>query len=154
MYLHSYHANFELNYTVLRYGNVYGPRQDPLGEAGVIAIFFGKILKNEIPTIYGDGNQLRDYIYVGDVARANLIALTQGKNKVYNIGTGVGVSVNELFEHLKALFEIDRKARYAPARKGELLRSILNCQKIKRELNWEAKIDIRQGLKLTRKWYK
>lgn len=90
MYLSAYKSLYGLTYTILRYGNVYGPRQDPLGEAGVIAIFCGKMLKGEAPTIFGDGRQLRDYVYVGDVARANLLALTGGDNRTYNVGTGKG----------------------------------------------------------------
>ncbi|MDD4179075.1 MAG: NAD-dependent epimerase/dehydratase family protein [Candidatus Margulisbacteria bacterium] len=154
MYLYAYKQLHGLNYTVLRYGNVYGPRQDPLGEAGVIAIFCGKMLKGEAPTIYGDGNQLRDYVYVGDVAAANLLALDKGEGEVFNVGTGKGVSVNELFAVLKDLLKFDEKAIYAPARAGELFRSVLNCRKIKKELGWKPKASIKKGLKLTLKWYK
>jgi UDP-glucose 4-epimerase len=154
MYLYAYKVNFGLNYTILRYGNVYGPRQDPLGEAGVIAIFCGKMLKGETPTIFGDGKQLRDYVYVGDVANANLIALEQGENQTYNIGTGKGVSVNELYAHLKALLKFEKDVTYAPPRAGELFRSVLNAKKIRQELGWEPKVSIRKGLKLTLKWYR
>ncbi len=149
MYLHSYKANYGLDYTVLRYGNVYGPRQDPLGEAGVIAIFCGKISSGDQPTIYGDGNQLRDYVYVGDVGAANLLVLSQGENQIYNIGTAKGTSVNDLFSHLKAIYKFGKEAVYAPARTGELFRSVLNCKKIKKELGWKAKVSIKKGLKLT-----
>jgi len=154
MYLHSYKENKGLNFTVLRYGNVYGPRQDPLGEAGVIAIFCGKLLANEQPTIYGDGEQLRDYVYVGDVAAVNLLVLDQGENQIFNIGTGKGISVNQLFVHLKQSAKFDKDAIYAPARTGELFRSVLNCKKIKKELGWKAKTSIKRGLKLTFKWSK
>jgi UDP-glucose 4-epimerase len=154
MYFHSYKINYGLNYTVLRYGNVYGPRQDPLGEAGVIAIFCGKILKREQPTIYGDGNQLRDYIYVGDVVRVNLLVLDKGDKEIYNIGTGKGTSVNELFDHLREIMKFDKDAIYAPPRTGELLRSVLDCRKIEKELAWRAKIDIGTGLRKTLEWYK
>ena len=154
MYLHAYKILYGLTYTALRYGNVYGPRQDPLGEAGVIAIFCGKMLKGEQPTIFGDGKQLRDYVYVGDVAQANLIALTQGDNQIYNVGTGKGVSVNELFAHLKDIMKFEKDAIYAPPRQGELFRSVLNYKKIKKELGWKPKINIKKGLKLTLKWYK
>lgn len=154
MYLHSYKENKGLSYTVLRYGNVYGPRQDPLGEAGVIAIFCGKILANEQPTVYGDGEQLRDYIYVGDVAAVNLLVLDHGENQIFNIGTGKGTSVNELFAHLKENAKFGKEAIYAPPRTGELFRSVLNCKKIKKELDWKAKTSIKKGLKLTFKWSK
>ncbi|MFA5034969.1 MAG: NAD-dependent epimerase/dehydratase family protein, partial [Candidatus Margulisiibacteriota bacterium] len=120
LYLHAYSQLYGLKYTVLRYGNVYGPRQDPLGEAGVIAIFCGKMLKGEVPVIYGDGNQLRDYVYVGDVAEANLLALNKGENQIYNVGTGQGTSVNQIFALLKELFKFDRPVAYEPARAGEL----------------------------------
>ena len=153
MYLHAYHVNNGLNYTVLRYGNVYGPRQDPLGEAGVIAIFCGKMLKGETPTIYGDGRQLRDYVYVGDVAAANLSALVKGENQIVNIGTGVGTSVNELFAHLKELLNFKSEAKYAPARAGELFRSVLNADKAAKVLGWKPKEDMKSGLKLTLDWY-
>ncbi|MBU0630906.1 MAG: NAD-dependent epimerase/dehydratase family protein [Candidatus Margulisbacteria bacterium] len=153
MYLHAYSQLYGLKYTVLRYGNVYGPRQDPLGEAGVIAIFCGKIKKKEVPTIYGDGEQLRDYIYVGEVARANLIALTKGDNRLFNIGTGVGTSVNQLYGILKEQFKFDQAAVYAPPRAGELFRSVLDCRLAKKELNWQAACDIKEGLKRTVAWY-
>jgi len=139
---------------VLRYGNVYGPRQDPLGEAGVIAIFCGKMLKGEVPTIFGDGQQLRDYVYVKDVAQANLLALEKGDGQTYNIGTGKGVSVNELFKHLKELMKFEKDAVYAPPRQGELFRSVLSSKKIKKDFGWKPKVGIKQGLKLTLKWYK
>lgn len=154
MYLYSYQVNQGLNYTVLRYGNVFGPRQDPLGEAGVIAIFCGKMLEGEAPTIYGDGKQLRDYIYVGEVAAVNLLALKQGNNQIFNVGTGKGTSVNELFVGLKEIMGFKKEAIYAPARTGELFRSVLNCQKIKKGFGWQAKVDIKAGLKLTLAWYK
>ncbi|MFA4844913.1 MAG: NAD-dependent epimerase/dehydratase family protein, partial [Candidatus Margulisiibacteriota bacterium] len=153
MYLYAYWKLYGLKFTALRYGNVFGPRQDPLGEAGVIAIFCGKLLKGETATIYGDGEQLRDYVYVGDVAAANLIALTRGDNNIFNIGTGVGTSVNQLFAHLKALTEFSGQAVYAPPRAGELFRSVLNCERARKELNWQARQDIKSGLKLTLDWY-
>lgn len=154
LYLHAYHVNRGLKYTVLRYGNVYGPRQDPLGEAGVIAIFCGRMLEGKECTIYGDGKQLRDYVYVGDVAQANLLALESGDNQIYNIGTGKGTSVNELYATLKELLKFGKDAKYAPARAGELFRSVLSAKKIKRELGWKAKNSIKKGLKQTLKWYK
>jgi UDP-glucose 4-epimerase len=153
LYLHAYRINYGLNYTSLRYGNAYGPRQDPLGEAGVIAIFCGKLLKGEPPTVYGDGNQLRDYLYVGDAAAANLLLLDKGDNQIYNIGTGKGTTVNELFSHLKDIMKFKKEAIYAPPRAGELFRSVLNCKKIRKELNWKTKTGIKKGLKLTVKWY-
>lgn len=154
MYLYSYRVNYGLNYTVLRYGNVYGPRQDPLGEAGVIAIFCGKMLKGEQPTIYGNGNQLRDYVYVGDAANLNLLVLEKGDNQIYNVGTGKGTSVNELFAYLKKLIAFEKEAVFASPRTGELFRSVLNCKRIRKDLGWKAKVGIKKGLKLTLEWYK
>lgn len=154
LYLYAYKVNHGLNYTVLRYGNVYGPRQDPLGEAGVIAIFCGKMKEGKIPTIYGDGQQLRDYVYVGDVAQANLLALEKGENQIFNVGTGQGTSVNELFAHLKDLLKFEQDVVYDKPRAGELIRSVLNCQKIKQKLAWQVKVDIKQGLAKTLDWYK
>ncbi|MBU0687123.1 MAG: NAD-dependent epimerase/dehydratase family protein [Candidatus Margulisbacteria bacterium] len=154
MYLSAYSANYGLKYTVLRYGNVYGPRQDPHGEAGVVAIFCGKILDNAAPFIYGDGEQLRDYVYVRDVAEANVIALTKGDNDVYNIGTAVGSSVNTLFNVLKDATNFKKDAIYKPARLGELQVSILSYEKARRDLGWKPEVDIKEGLKLTFDWFK
>ncbi|MFA5113625.1 MAG: NAD-dependent epimerase/dehydratase family protein [Candidatus Margulisiibacteriota bacterium] len=154
MYLYAYKVNHGLNYTVLRYGNVFGPRQDPLGEAGVIAIFCGKMLKGETPTIFGDGAQLRDYVYVGDVAAANLLVLEKGMGETYNIGTGKGTSVNQLFAVLKELLKFPGDVVYAPARAGELFRSVLSSRKIKKELGWKPQCGVKQGLKQTLKWYR
>ncbi|MFA6170419.1 MAG: SDR family oxidoreductase [Candidatus Margulisiibacteriota bacterium] len=153
LYLHAYSQLYGLKYTVLRYGNVYGPRQDPLGEAGVIAIFCGKMLKGETPVIYGDGNQLRDYVYVSDVADANLLALNKGDNQIFNVGTGQGTSVNQLFAFLKEILKFDRPIGYEPPRAGELFRSVLDCRKIGRELGWTPKFDMKEGLKKTVAWY-
>ncbi len=153
MYLHAYKVNQKLEFTVVRYGNVYGPRQDPLGEAGVIAIFCGRMLKDQECTIYGDGKQLRDYVYVKDVAEVNLLALEKGDGEIFNVGTGEGTSVNELYKHLSEVFEFAKKAQYAPPRAGELFRSVLNCEKA-HKLGWEAKTNIRSGLEKTLAWYK
>jgi len=149
MYLYFYHVTYGIKFTVLRYGNVYGPRQDPLGEAGVIAIFIGKLNKGENPTIFGDGKQLRDYVYVKDVYQANLIALTKGDNGIYNVGTGIGTSVNELFDHLKNIMKFKGTVNYAPPRAGELFRSVLNCKKIVKDLGWKPTVDMARGLELT-----
>lgn len=154
MYLYAYWKLYGLKFTVLRYGNVFGPRQDPLGEAGVIAIFCGKMLTGEAPTIYGDGQQLRDYVFVSDVAEANLLALEKGENGFFNVGTGIGTAVNELFAVLKELMRFKKEAAYAPPRAGELFRSVLDCGKIKNEFGWRAKVGIKEGLKKTLDWYR
>lgn len=154
MYLYAFWKLYGLKFTALRYGNVYGPRQDPLGEAGVIAIFCGKMLKGEAPTIYGDGRQLRDYVYVEDVAKANLLALAKAEGEIINIGVGQGTSVNELFSLLNEILKFKQKAVYAPPRAGELFRSVLNCGQAKKILGWQAKVGIKEGLTRTIGWYR
>ncbi|MBN3032611.1 MAG: NAD-dependent epimerase/dehydratase family protein [Candidatus Saganbacteria bacterium] len=154
MYLYAYAQLYGLGFTALRYGNVFGPRQDPLGEAGVVAIFCGKMLKGETPTIYGDGKQLRDYVYAADVAEANLRALAAGGNRIINIGTGAGTSVNELFAALKELLDFKLPAVYAPPRAGELFRSVLDCRRAEKILGWRPRTALRAGLERTLAWYR
>src|SRR5207344_2745628 len=107
-YLFLYNYNYGLKYTVLRYPNVYGPRQNPFGEAGVIAIFTYKMLHGEAPTLYGDGKKERDFCFVGDVARANVLSLTKGDNDIYNIGSGVGTDINTVYEKLQRITGFDK----------------------------------------------
>ncbi len=177
-YLDFYQKNYNLDYVSLRYGNVYGPRQDPHGEAGVIAIFIEKMLKGEIPTINGDGEYIRDYIYVEDVAQANLLALqnmvklfkvVQEKEKIaeaeteveaelklngFNLGTGRGVSVNEIFYLLKEIIKFPHPAHYGPPRAGDLRKNILDCHFIKDVLGWQPQFDFSAGLEKTVRWFK
>jgi UDP-glucose 4-epimerase len=134
----------------LRYGNVYGPRQDPLGEAGVIAIFCGKLLEGGRPTVYGDGKQTRDYDYVGDVVAANLAALETDTPGPYNVGTGVETSVLELVDALRdvsggAQFEPE----FAPERPGEVQRIAIDPSRALEELGWEPRVQLREGLERT-----
>ncbi len=133
----------------LRYGNVYGPRQDPLGEAGVIAIFCGKLLEGGRPQIYGDGKQTRDYVFVGDVVDANLRAADSDVTGAFNVGRGVQTSVLDIVEALAAHssngFEVD----HAPARTGEVQHIALDASRSKAELGWEAQVDLDQGLART-----
>jgi len=138
---------------ILRYANVYGPRQDPLGEAGVIAIFIGKILKGERPIIYGDGTQTRDYIFVDDVVRANLLALT-GKEGTYNIGTGIETSVNKLVEILSEVFGKKIEPIYADERPGEVKRIALDGTLAKEVLGFVPKYSLYDGIKKTVNWFK
>lgn len=136
----------------LRYGNVYGPRQDPLGEAGVIAIFCGKLLEGGQPTIFGDGEQTRDYDYVGDVVAANLAAAEADGAGPYNIGTGVETSVLELVEILRSLGGADAASFepfFEPERPGEVRRIAIDPARARAELGWEPRVDVRQGLELT-----
>jgi UDP-glucose 4-epimerase len=151
-YLGLYERLYGLNAVTLRYGNVYGPRQDPLGEAGVIAIFCGKLDTQERPTIYGDGLQTRDYVYVGDVVAANLAAVEAPARGPINIGTGVETSVLELVAILRELSGAEHfEPQFAPARLGELPRSCLDIARARETLGWEPTIAIREGLRLTLK---
>ncbi|HVP39449.1 MAG TPA: NAD-dependent epimerase/dehydratase family protein, partial [Candidatus Saccharimonadales bacterium] len=140
---------FGLPSVVLRYPNVYGPRQNPKGEAGVNAIFIGMMLEGRTPVIYGDGEAERDYLYVLDVVEANQLALTRGEGQAYNLGWGEGISVNRLYEILRELLAYPKPARHAPARPGEVSRIFLNAAKARAELGWEPRTEFRRGLELT-----
>jgi UDP-glucose 4-epimerase len=138
-----------LRYVNLRYGNVYGPRQDPMGEAGVVAIFMNRLLSGTQATIFGEGNQVRDYVFVSDVAQANLRALGSSSSGTFNIATGVGTSVNALYEMIRAETASDMMPRYQPARLGEVGRIILDCRLAESGLGWTAATKLRDGLKTT-----
>ena len=142
----------DLPYVVLRYANVYGPRQDPLGEAGVIAIFMNKLLSKEPPTINGDGNQTRDYVYVEDIAQANVLALKDNVTGLFNIGTQKETSVNELFQLISGLLNIEITAERGPSIKGEVERSCLDSSKAKDVLNWSPEVNLENGLEKTLEW--
>jgi UDP-glucose 4-epimerase len=133
----------------LRYGNVYGPRQDPLGEAGVIAIFCGALLEGGRPTIFGDGEQTRDYVFVGDVVDANLRAADSDATGAFNVGRGVQTSVLDIVEALAAQSSNGFEADHAPARSGEVQHIALDASRSKAELGWEAQVDLDQGLART-----
>ncbi len=148
-YLFFYHTTHRLPYTVLRYANVYGPRQDPFGEAGVIAIFSQKMLKGDQPVINGDGNQTRDFVYVGDVARANLLALNHQVTGEINIGTGIETSINTIFHEIRSLLAPATPAVHGPAMPGEQLRSVLSCKKAHAVLGWEPTVPLTEGLRHT-----
>jgi UDP-glucose 4-epimerase len=133
----------------LRYGNVYGPRQDPLGEAGVIAIFCGKLLDGGTPKIFGDGKQTRDYVFVGDVVDANLRAAESDATGSFNVGRGVQTSVLDIVEALAAHSSNGFKAEHAPARPGEVQHIALDPSHTREVLGWEAQVDLDQGLART-----
>ncbi|TKS60797.1 MAG: UDP-glucose 4-epimerase [Nitrospira sp.] len=133
----------------LRYANVYGPRQDPEGEAGVVAIFIQKMLNNEQPIINGNGRQTRDFVFVDDVAEANLAAMGQDSQGVYNVGTGAETSINELFRMLASLMGSACKEMHGPAKPGEQMRSVIDPSKIRQELGWDPKAELTDGLKKT-----
>jgi UDP-glucose 4-epimerase len=141
-----------LNYSILNLSNVYGPRQDPYGEAGVVAIFAKKYLNNEEPTVYGDGEQTRDYIYVKDVVSALIKASLIEENHFLNIGTGVETSVNDLVNSMKIQFNSQINPIYKPAREGELKRSVLNNTKAKEDLDWKAEYSLDRGMKEVFNW--
>lgn len=148
-YLYMYRHNYGLEYTVLRYPNVYGPRQDPHGEAGVVAIFTGQMLAGEPVTINGSGEQERDFVYVGDCAEANVIALEKGDGGIYNLGEGCGTSVNQLFSTLKELTDYKREPKYGPAKTGETFRIFLDATRANEELGWSPAVSLREGLEET-----
>ncbi|MEW6558151.1 MAG: NAD-dependent epimerase/dehydratase family protein [Elusimicrobiota bacterium] len=153
-YLNYYAKTYGLKYVALRYGNVYGPRQDPHGEAGVVAIFINRILSNSEINIFGDGEQLRDYIFVSDIVDVNLIALKKGENAIFNIGRGTTNSVNQLFYELAKITKYSKKPVYKPPRTGELFKSSLDVKKAKKVLGWSAKVDFTEGLKRTFEYFK
>ena len=153
-YLHFYGQTYGVRYTVLRYPNVYGPRQNPLGEAGVNAIFIGKMLRGESPTIFGDGEQLRDYVYVSDIVRANCAALENGDGQIYNIGSGIGTSVNQIYEKLQEIIAFSQPPIYSEPRTGEIQRVYLESSKAERELGWSAQVGFHEGLQKTVEWFR
>jgi UDP-glucose 4-epimerase len=147
-YLKFYKENFGLKFISLRFSNVYGPRQDPKGEAGVVAIFIEKLLKGERPTIFGNGNQTRDFIFVEDAVSACLKAMEyKGKKEIFNIGTGIETSINKLYEIISKLLKAKIKPKYAPEKSGDLKRSCLDISFAKKELKWEPKYNLENGLR-------
>ena len=143
-----------LDFTALRYGNVYGPRQDPTGEAGVIAIFARQILLNIPVRIDWDGEQQKDYVYAGDVARANLLALTRGGGEAYCIATGKGTSVNQLYRGLAKNIGHDVEIVRAPKRPGDIYLTYFDCRKAEKELGWKAEMSLDEGMRRTVEFFK
>ena len=150
-YLRTYNRLYETMHVALRYGNVYGPRQDPHGEAGVVAIFLGALAAGEQANIFGDGTQTRDYVYVGDVARATVSALGQ-EGGVFNVGTGREVSVLELYDLCRRAAGASADAEHAPARLGELQRSVLDPGLAAEQLGFTAMVELEDGLAATWEW--
>ncbi len=153
-YLFFYKVQYGIEYTALRYGNVYGPRQDPHGEAGVVAIFCGRMLEGKPCTIYGDGKQTRDYVFVGDVARANIAAANSDVNGAINIGTGVETSVNDLYHTLGTVADVTRAPEYGPARPGEQSRSVISPARAGELLKWHPQVELADGLDKTFSYFK
>ena len=150
-YLRSYNRLYGTRHIALRYGNVYGPRQDPHGEAGVVAIFLGSLARDEQARIFGDGGQTRDYVYVGDVARATVSTLGHDGG-VFNVGTGRETSVTDLYELCARVAGSDTPPEYAPARRGELQRSFLDTTRAVESLGFTAMVDLEDGLRATWDW--
>ena len=152
-YLYFYKITYNLDYTILRYANVYGPRQDPHGEAGVVAIFAKKILKGEPPIINGDGGQTRDYTFVEDAVEANVLSVKNEINGIYNIGTGIETSVNELCNIMLKISGTDIKPVHGPAKMGEQRRSVISYNKINSECSWTPKYSLKDGLSKTIRFF-
>jgi UDP-glucose 4-epimerase len=148
-YLRFWKNMYGLDFTILRYGNVYGPRQDPLGEAGVIAIFSRQILLNQPVRIDWDGEQQKDYVYVRDVARANHFALDRGGGETYCIACGKGTSVNGLYQGLVKEIGHEVEISKAPKRPGDIYLTYFDCRKALRDLGWQAEVGLEEGLRLT-----
>jgi UDP-glucose 4-epimerase len=153
-YLRFYRAERGIDFTALRYGNVYGPRQDASGEAGVIAIFMGAFLRNQGVRIDSDGEQTRDYVYAGDVARANLFALERGGGECYAIGTGVKTSVNQLYKNLVAISGFEAPVTRAPKRVGDATDAQFDSSRATAELGWAPETKLEDGMRKTYEYFK
>src|SRR5262249_45489111 len=154
LYLAFYHAVHGIPYVALRYSNVFGPRQDPHGEAGVVAIFSERLLAGEAPTIYGDGKQTRDYVFVGDVVRANLAALESDFVGAVNVGTGIETDVNELCDRMRVLTGCPHPAKHAAARAGEQLRSVVAIDRAREVFGWRPEVTLEEGLRRTIEFFR
>ncbi len=156
-YLYLYNKNNGLDYAVLRYPNVYGPRQDPFGEAGVVAIFSERMWRGKPVVIYGDGTQERDFVYVEDIARANLLVLNEIDSNIppiFNLGTGKGTSVNEIFKILAGITGYDQAPIHEPPRPGEVYKIALDARRAEEVLGWKPQYSLEDGLKITAEWFK
>ena len=154
LYAFFYQAEYQLPFVALRYANVYGPRQDPHGEAGVVAIFTGRMLGAEPVTVNGDGKQTRDYVYVGDVARANLLALESTATGPFNIGTGIETDVSTLARLLLEATGSRSEVRPGPAKQGEQRRSVVDCRRAAEVLGWRPEVSLAEGLGRTVEWFR
>jgi UDP-glucose 4-epimerase len=148
-YLFTFNFLYGLEYVVLRYGNVYGPRQSSQGEAGVFAIFSEQMLAGVQPVIYGDGNKVRDYVYISDVATANIAALERGSNEIFNISTGVETTDLEVFRLVRKLLGKKVEPKYVPRRPGEIDKICLDISKAARLLRWVPEVSLEDGARRT-----
>ena len=153
-YLFYYHAVHGLEYIILRYANVYGPRQNPHGEAGVVAIFASKMLDDQQPIINGDGKQTRDYVFVDDVVQANIRALSHAFSDIFNIGTGRENDVNTIYSIIKKHTSSRYDEKHGPAKIGEQLRSVIDHTKAKKILDWSPAVSLEEGLRRTVDYFK
>lgn len=153
-YLAFYYHTYGIEYIALRYGNVYGPRQNPHGEAGVVAIFSERMLAHEAVFINGTGKQTRDYVFVKDVVRANLLALEHSNSDIFNVGTGIETNVIELFTTIRNEIDPSIVEKYRKGQPGEQLRSVLGFHKASEHLGWSPEVDVAHGLKETVQWFK
>jgi UDP-glucose 4-epimerase len=153
-YLFFYHSEYDLEATCLRYANVYGPRQNPHGEAGVVAIFSRRLLDGEDAVINGDGLQTRDYVYVDDVVRANLASLDRPGFSIYNVGTGVETDVNTLFNHIAEAADFDGAPKHGPAAAGEQRRSCISSERMLEELSVAVDTPLSDGISATVAWFR
>ena len=153
-YLEYYYRQYRLNFTSLRYGNVYGPRQDPHGEAGVIAIFCQAMLDGKQPQIFGDGTQQRDFISVSDVVDANIAAIDHGDGMTINIATAEATNVTKIFEMLRSIIGYKWDPLHAPQRNGEVYQIALDWSRAAKELDWSPKISLEEGLQMTVDYFK
>jgi UDP-glucose 4-epimerase len=153
-YLFFYHVAYGLDATCLRFANVYGERQNPHGEAGVVAIFLDRLLAGSAPTINGPGLQTRDYVHVSDVVRANVAALGRPGFHIYNVGTGIETNVNELYQELARAVGSDLQAAHGPAKAGEQQRSVIDASLGRRELGLPEPLPLAQGLERTAAWFR
>lgn len=153
-YLYFYQQQYGIDYVALRYANIYGPRQNPHGEAGVVAIFSKRMLNGEQPVVNGDGEQTRDYVFVGDVVRANLAALDYDGSGIINVGAGKETSVNELFCTIRDLIDPEIPKEHADAKPGEQQRSVLSYELANAELGWRPEVALDEGLRRTVEWFR
>lgn len=154
LYLGFYKEQYGISFVALRYANVYGPRQNPHGEAGVVSIFSKNILEQKQPIINGDGAQTRDYVFVDDVVKANVLALDSGFSGALNIGTEIETDVNKIFQLVNEAFGTDWKEVHGPPRDGEQKTSSLSSEKAKKILGWKPKVQLEEGIKRTVEWFK
>ncbi len=153
-YIHLYHQLHGLNYTILRYSNVYGMRQNPNGEAGVVSIFVNQVITDQPLTVFGDGSQTRDFIFVRDIAKANIQAITHGENEIFNISTNHPVSLNDLITELQKSSKYPLEIRYVDQRTGDIKDSHLSYERAKHLLRWEPQTSFESGIKETIDYYR